>query len=267
MQYLIDGHNLIGKMPDISIQDPDDEVQLILRLRSWTAASKKRQVTVYFDGGIPGGKNVKLSTPQVRVVFASAGRTADALLINRIQKARNPAEFVLVSNDQEIIKAAQARKLEHVRSEKFAMRLGKQWQDTIPGPTLTDDDPQVSDLEIQEWLATFGPVDEEALQSRPKPVPPTRKKVDPEADEATADETYEPASNNREEPVLSKQELGEWLELFEKTPAPPPPENKPAKTGKPAARKKRKPIPNPHNLPKEDIQAWHDFINRDDSPG
>ena len=88
MQYLIDGHNLIGKMPDIELSDPDDEIQLILRLRSWTAVSAKRKVVVYFDGGIPGGKDVNLSSSQVMVIFASRGKTADYLLITHINRVK-----------------------------------------------------------------------------------------------------------------------------------------------------------------------------------
>lgn len=110
MHYLIDGHNLIARMPDISLNDPDDEVQLILRLRSWAARSRKRQVTLFFDGGIPGGKDVRLSTPQVRVIFASVGQTADAMLIRGINKVQNPPEFLLVTSDQQIIAAAAAAK-------------------------------------------------------------------------------------------------------------------------------------------------------------
>lgn len=262
MHYLIDGHNLIGKMPDISLSDPDDEVQLILRLRSWTAVSKKRQVSVYFDGGLPGGKNVQLSTSQVRVIFASAGKTADALLINHINRFKNPPEYTLVSNDQEIIKAAQARKLPQVRSEKFASGLGQQWQDTPPGPSFIDDDPVLSDMEVQEWLHTFGPVDEKALKKRPKPVPPTRP-AEPEAEAEAAEEHYEPASNNREEPEMSDKEMKEWLEMFASTPKTNP---KPTakKTAVSPTKPKQPPAPNPQNLNRKDLDAWQDFIGSDD---
>ena len=104
MHYLIDGHNLIAKLPDIDLSDPDDEVQLILKLRQWTAVSPKRKVTVYFDGGIPGGHNVNLSNSQVKVIFVSQGKTADSLLIARINRVQKPRRNTrLVTSDQEII--------------------------------------------------------------------------------------------------------------------------------------------------------------------
>jgi S-adenosylhomocysteine hydrolase len=32
MPYMIDGHNLIGKLPDISLDDPNDEALLVQKL-------------------------------------------------------------------------------------------------------------------------------------------------------------------------------------------------------------------------------------------
>ncbi len=52
MILLIDGHNLIGAMPDIELADPDDEWQLVLRVRTYCAA-KRVTATIVFDSG-PG---------------------------------------------------------------------------------------------------------------------------------------------------------------------------------------------------------------------
>ena len=37
MPFLIDGHNLIGRMPGISLDDPDDEARLVAQLRAFCA--------------------------------------------------------------------------------------------------------------------------------------------------------------------------------------------------------------------------------------
>ncbi|MCB8979401.1 MAG: NYN domain-containing protein [Ardenticatenaceae bacterium] len=270
MHYLIDGHNLIAKLPDINLSDPDDEIQLVLKLRQWTAVSLKRVVTVYFDGGIPGGHNVNLSNSQVKVIFVSEGKTADSLIIARINRVKNPPEFVLVTSDQEIIAAANKRKMKHMRSEKFAMRLSRDKEErTLPGPTITDEDPVISDAEVAQWLDLFGPVDEKALRRRPKPIPPNRAVPEPEPEEAEPVAPKPPASSDRENPELSDDELREWLTLFgsepkEKTPT----TNKPAtKTNKPAAGKpaaKKKKSPNPHNLSDKDMDAWNAYFGQDE---
>lgn len=37
MSYIIDGHNLIGVLPDIHLNQPDDEQRLLARLRGYRA--------------------------------------------------------------------------------------------------------------------------------------------------------------------------------------------------------------------------------------
>src|SRR5262245_17638894 len=83
MPYLIDGHNLIARLPDINLADPHDEAELVLRLRSFAARSKK-QCVVIFDQGLPGGQS-SLSTHSVKVIFATAFQTtADRIIQERI---------------------------------------------------------------------------------------------------------------------------------------------------------------------------------------
>jgi predicted RNA-binding protein with PIN domain len=156
MHYLIDGHNLIGKMADIDLDDPDDEVKLVLRLRSWSARSRKRKVTVIFDRGLPGGEEKGLSSGKVKVIFASAGRSADSLLIGRIRNVKNPPDYTLVSSDQRIINLAEARRMFVWRSEAFAVRMNQEMEQSMGSFTAaTVDDPQISVDEVDMWLEMF----------------------------------------------------------------------------------------------------------------
>ena len=54
MSLIIDGHNLIGVMPDIDLADPDDEWQLVQRLRGY-ASAKNTALTVVFDPRVSRG--------------------------------------------------------------------------------------------------------------------------------------------------------------------------------------------------------------------
>ena len=49
MAYIIDGHNLIGVLPNISLAQPDDEDRLIDQLLSYHARGRGEMV-VFFDG-------------------------------------------------------------------------------------------------------------------------------------------------------------------------------------------------------------------------
>lgn len=213
MHYLIDGHNLIAQMPDMTLDDPHDEVNLVLRLRSWAAGNRKRLVTVIFDGGMPGGTSLRLSKGPVKVIFAPAGQPADGLLINRLQQVRNPAEHTVISSDQEIVSAANKRRIRVVTSEKFAghLRARKPAKDELKKTAETADEPTISSEEVAEWLALFGP----EPPTPPKTTTQTTDKRVPQAKKAKPNLSLEsPGELKHGERELEAEEIDSWLELF-----------------------------------------------------
>jgi predicted RNA-binding protein with PIN domain len=149
MPLLIDGHNLIGRLPDIRLDDPDDEAKLVARLRTYSARTGKR-MTVVFDHGLPGGHSRQLSGGGVKVVFAAAGRSADGILRERIRRARDPRGLTVVTSDREVQVAAEARGVRVVRSDEFAAQL------SAPQTAPAEEDVQLSAEEVEEWLKVFG---------------------------------------------------------------------------------------------------------------
>jgi predicted RNA-binding protein with PIN domain len=216
MHYLIDGHNLIARLDDLSLDDPDDEAKLVLRLRSWTATSKKRRVTAVFDGGLPGGKSTRLSTSRVTVVFATSGQTADDLLIRRINQIKNPTEYTLVSSDYEVLAAARRRRMPVILSEEFATQLPaerpRQATSQVAAETRIANEresPQLSEDEVNEWLELFGPVVERKAPPPPPPIPIETKDSEPSSPPA------KPSIGRVDrERSLSNEEVEEWLRLF-----------------------------------------------------
>jgi predicted RNA-binding protein with PIN domain len=148
---LIDGHNLIGRLPDIRLEDPDDEAKLVIRLRTYCARTGKR-ATVVFDRGLPGGRSLGLSGGGVEVVFASMGHTADGILRERVRRARDPRSLTVVTSDQAVIEAARARGARVMRSEEFAACLSV--SHTKDGSDR--EDAHLSADEVEEWLRVFG---------------------------------------------------------------------------------------------------------------
>jgi predicted RNA-binding protein with PIN domain len=152
MPLLVDGHNLIGKMSTLSLDDPNDEAELVLRLRTYRARTNKL-ITVIFDHGLPGGAS-KLSGGGVQVVFASGSATADKLILHRVRRHKDPASLVVVSSDQEIARAAEAAGARALSSEQFATQLE---DDDSPAPDAAEADaPVVSEAEVEDWLRLFG---------------------------------------------------------------------------------------------------------------
>ncbi len=124
MPYLIDGHNVIGQTPGLSLADPDDEAKLTALVQRF-CAREGRKATVIFDGGLPGGVS-KLSTLVVTVIFASDRHTtADDLILNRIRGEKNPGGLIVVTSDQKIANAARQRRMNVVTAPEFGKLLTK----------------------------------------------------------------------------------------------------------------------------------------------
>lgn len=150
MRYLIDGHNLIGQIPDLDLTDPHDEAKLVERLKAYMGRKRKRCIVV-FDGGLPGGRSRDLSTASVDVRFAHGGTNADAIIMERIRSTRDSGSLIVVSADHEILAAARRRRIEVITPRDFA--------DAMRAPVLPDDtdtDPHLTPDEIDEWLDLFG---------------------------------------------------------------------------------------------------------------
>jgi hypothetical protein len=146
--YLIDGHNLIGYIPGLSLDDPHDEAKLVERLKSYSARTGKR-ITVIFDSGLPGGPSRDLSTYSVRVVFAHGGTTADAIILERIHETRDPGNWTVISADHELVDAARRRRMSVLSPAEFAALL-------VGPPASKERDPRLTPDEINDWLRIFG---------------------------------------------------------------------------------------------------------------
>jgi uncharacterized protein len=150
VKLLIDGHNLIGKMQDIHLNDPDDEARLVARLHRYALAGG-HQVTVIFDAGAPG-ETATLSRGRVEAVFAPTGSSADQLIVKRFRRIRDRQAWLVVTSDRQILAAASARRLRTESSETFAARLQERPADPA-APDLRQVPP--SDQEVEMWLRRF----------------------------------------------------------------------------------------------------------------
>ena len=151
-QLLIDGHNLIGQMPGLSLADPDDEQKLVALLRTY-AQRKRAKIVVVFDSGLPGGRSRELSGAGVTSIFAGSHTIADRILIERIRELKRPADWIVVSSDREVRQAAEQRKMLVRSSPEFVAIM------RTPPKTTVDDQPviekKLSKDEVNEWLQMF----------------------------------------------------------------------------------------------------------------
>lgn len=152
MPYLIDGHNLIPLL-GLSLRDPDDEMKLVKRLQEFCRVTRQN-VEVYFDGA-PAGQVGTRKFGMVTAHFVRAGTTADDAIRQRLDRiGKESKNFIVISNDQAVLRAARVRMAQVVSSSEFLTKLFKAEQDAAqsapPGRPVMDDD------ELQEWLDLFG---------------------------------------------------------------------------------------------------------------
>ena len=151
MPYLIDGHNLIGQMPNICLHDPEDEMQLVLILNEFF---KKRRIsgTVFFDRRGPGLAR-KTGAGRLKVEFATPPNTADRMIEQRLRSIKKEASnCVVISSDREIQTVARVLGAKVMDSSEFA----KQLQDSNTR-FEEDEKPQspISAKELRRWEKLF----------------------------------------------------------------------------------------------------------------
>jgi predicted RNA-binding protein with PIN domain len=153
MPLLVDGHNLIGQMPGIKLSDADDEGELIMLLRRYSTAKRRRQVVVVFDHGVYGHPQ-KLDGYGITCHFARSPQDADAQLIKRLRALKRPRDWTLVTSDRQVVRVAEECGVKVVSSQEFARQLL-----AAPARAATPPeekrDVQLSEAEIAEWMEIF----------------------------------------------------------------------------------------------------------------
>ncbi len=154
MPILIEGHNLIGRLPGISLADADDEEALV-RLLSPFRVRTGKAVTVVFDPGVSSTLAQSRKIGGVQVISAPHGSSADAIILRRVAQARNRQGLTVVTSDRELA-AGVARMGARVQSaEAFSAQLGQ------PEAQTSRKEQPPSPAEVEQWLALFGNDDEQ----------------------------------------------------------------------------------------------------------
>jgi hypothetical protein len=153
MPYLIDGHNLIPKIPGLSLSAIDDEMQLVELLQEFCRVGNK-QVDVYFDHA-PAGQAVRRVFGRVTAHFVPQASSADQAIRARLYKlGRSAKNWIVISSDQAIRMTARTCGAQTIASETFAQTIMK----TLQTSTQIGEKPSDTALnhdEVDEWLRLF----------------------------------------------------------------------------------------------------------------
>jgi predicted RNA-binding protein with PIN domain len=156
MPYLIDGHNLIPKIPGLGLEAPDDETRLIQLLQDFCRLRRK-QVEVYFDQAAPGQPRAQ-RFGMVTAHFARSGQSADDLIRSRLLRlSRTARNWTVVSSDQQVQVDGRARRAQVLSSEAFAGMLAEALRES-PAEAAGEGDVPLSPGEVDDWMELFGKV-------------------------------------------------------------------------------------------------------------
>jgi uncharacterized protein len=162
--YLIDGHNLIPKIPGFSLRNIDDEQQLIEALQVYCAV-RQRDIEVFFDRA-PIGYSGQRRFGRLTAHFVRQGLTADDAIRNRLAQLNRAARnATVVSSDRQVQSEARSRGAAVIPSEAFASELLSVYRPAGGSeppksknrkgkPTQTDG--TLSQDDLDEWLRLFG---------------------------------------------------------------------------------------------------------------
>jgi predicted RNA-binding protein with PIN domain len=151
-KIIIDGHNLIPKIPGMRLSDMDDEQQLIGVIQEYCRIAR-RQTELFFDGGLPTnppGKKGGL----VHTHFIKANQSADDAIIAYLRASGNSARNLLVvTSDHRILIEAVNLGAECMTSEAFAAEIKRVFSSPQVAQELREKRP--SEIEVEEWIRLF----------------------------------------------------------------------------------------------------------------
>ena len=151
MPYLVDGHNLIGAMPGLRLDDPNDEAQLIALLRRFTSRTAKA-VTVYFDRRAPGASQ-PVDAGGLTIRFVGQPDTADNAIRRHLARLHAQARnWTVVTSDREVQSTARLAGARVLSAPEFAGRIQAAGQ---PGSVGEKPEARLTEAELAELEREF----------------------------------------------------------------------------------------------------------------
>jgi len=149
MPYLIDGHNLIGCFPGLTLSDPEDERKLLEVLEEF-GRSARRKAVVYFDCGRTGMGPLSVSGRMIQAHFIPPPRKADDAILDFLHSRKDARHYTVVSSDSEVRMRARRAGAKVVSSEQFAREVRA--FSRHKGKEKPPEEPE----DIEHWLDLFG---------------------------------------------------------------------------------------------------------------
>lgn len=155
MPYIIDGNNLIGSAPDISLDDANSRRKIIEIVRKFQQ-NRKHNMIVVFDGEPEHGPHWQAISGKFTVVYSRFGRSADDEIKEILNGYTYFKDVVLVSSDRDLKDFAKKKGARVINSTEFYFKIKRFYRAQAKKEDKRKRiDAQLSDSEVDQWLKIF----------------------------------------------------------------------------------------------------------------
>jgi hypothetical protein len=142
---IVDGSNLLGRLPGFDLNSPASREKLTLRLQEYAHAHPNTRITLYFDG--QNASTTRRGGVEIR--YSPRTQPADYFILQYLERlpAGDRERARLVTADHELADAA--------RRLGVAVEPPETFQRQILGPPRAPSDRGLSKAEVAEWEEYF----------------------------------------------------------------------------------------------------------------
>ncbi len=155
MPYIIDGNNLIGCSPDISLEDSNSRSEIIGIVKKFQK-KKNSKVIVVFDGEPDTFSNEENPTEKIVIRYPPIGDSADDEIKRILEGYTYFRDVVLVTSDRELKDVAKKKGARVVNSIEFYYELKRVYRATgrieLKQKRI---DTELSEGEVDQWMKIF----------------------------------------------------------------------------------------------------------------
>ncbi len=152
MPYLIDGNNLLGSWGGPAVPG-DGRAEVVRRVAAFCRSRGARAVLV-FDGKPfrPDLGEQRLGALALR--FPAAGRDADSVIREIVDRASRPGELVVVTSDRPLSSYARTRGAQVLRAHEWTALAREAPRAPGRGPSTRGEKPE-RENDVEGWLKRF----------------------------------------------------------------------------------------------------------------
>lgn len=145
---IIDGHNLIGAMPDLSLSDHHCKERLLRMLEKYQYIINERMIIVFDGADFLNAE--KYQRNKIEICYPPKDLDADIVIKKLIEKYKNNTGIKVVTSDNELKSLVKRRGLIIRSSKQFGYEV-----QSIISRSQQDTEKFLGPMDINEWLKYF----------------------------------------------------------------------------------------------------------------